>query len=94
MSRAEPTALGADILERALDPLAGASPEAVAELITMAGGLRAPLEAAASLLIARLHRASDDFRATTALCSVTLALSRIGWEMPPPPTRHQRWTWG
>ncbi len=83
-----------DILERALDPVAEASPGAVAELITMAGGRRPPLEAAASLLIARLHRKSDDFGATRALRSVTAALSRIGWEMPAPPTRHRRWTWG
>jgi hypothetical protein len=74
--------------------IAEASPDAVAELITMAGGRRPPLEAAASVLIARLHRKSDDFGATRALRSVTAALSRIGWEMPPPPTRRRRWTWG
>jgi hypothetical protein len=83
--------LGAAILERALDPAAGESPDAVAELITMAEGLRPPLEAAASLLIARLHRKSDDFSATRALCSVTAALSRIGWEMPSVPVR-RRWS--
>jgi hypothetical protein len=94
MSSAEPTVLGADILEWALDPVSEASPDAVAELITMAGGRRPPLEVAASLLIARLHRRSDDFGATRALGSVSAALSRIGWEMPPPPTRHWRWTWG
>jgi hypothetical protein len=94
MSSAEPTGLGADILERALDPVAQASPDAVAELITMAGGRRPSLEAAASLLVARLHRKSDDFGATRALGTVTAALSRIGWEMPPPPSRHWRWTWG
>ena len=82
------------ILERALDPVAAQSPDAVTELITMAEGRRPPLEAAASRLIARLHRKSDDFDATTALRSVTAALSRIGWEMPPPPTGHWRWTWG
>jgi hypothetical protein len=94
MSSAEPAELGADILERALDPVTEASPDAVAELIALAGGRRPPLEAAASLLIARLHRRSDDFGATRALCSVTAALSRIGWEMPPPPTGRRRWTWG
>jgi hypothetical protein len=62
----------------------------VAELITMAEGRRAPLEAAASLLIARLHRKSDDFGATMALCSVTAALSRIGWDMPSLPSQ-RRW---
>jgi len=74
--------------------LAEASPDAVAELVTMAGGCRPPLEEAASLLMARLHRKSDDFSATRALRSITAALSQIGWEMPPPPTRRQRWTWG
>jgi hypothetical protein len=90
----EPAVLGAEILERALDPAAAASPDAVTDLVTLAEGRRKPLEAAASLLIARLHRRSDDFGATTALRSVTAALSRIGWEMSPPPTRHWRWTWG
>ena len=73
---------GARILERALDPTAGGSADVVAELITMAGGCRPPLERAQSLLIARLHRKSDDFAATGALCSVSAALSRIGWVMP------------
>ena len=82
--------LGAEVLQRALDPAAGASPDAVAELITVCEGRRAPLEAAASLLIARLHRRSDDFSATRALCLVTAALSRIGWDMPSMPTR-RRW---
>lgn len=94
MRSSEQAVFGAQILERALDPVAAASPDAVTELITLAGGKRPPLEAAASLLTARLHRRSDDFRATKALESVTTALSRIGWEMLPPPTRHWRWTWG
>jgi hypothetical protein len=81
--------LGAEILERALE-----SPDAVTELIALAEGQRPPLEVAASLLSARLHRRSDDFGATRALCSVTTALSRIGWEMKPPPTQRRRWTWG
>ena len=90
----EQAVLGAEIMERALDPVAAASPDAVTELITLAEGRRPPLEAAASLLIARLHRRPEDFGATKALGSVTAALSRIGWEMLPPPTRHWRWTWG
>jgi len=94
MRNSEQALLGAEILERALDPVAAESPDAVTELITMAGGRRPALEAAASLLIARLHRRSDDFGATRALGSVTAALSRIGWEMPPPPTQRSRWTWG
>lgn len=92
--RSSEPALGADIVERALDPVAAASPDAVTELITMAEGRRPPLEAAASLLTARLHRRSDDFGATKALESVTAALSQIGWELLSPPTRHWRWTWG
>ena len=87
-------ALGAEILHLALDPVAGAGPDAVANLITMAQGRRLPLEAAASLLIARLHTKSNDFSATRALCSITAALSRIGWDMPAAPTLRRRWTWG
>jgi hypothetical protein len=69
-------------------------PDAVSELLTMAEGRRSPLEAAASLLIARLHRRSDDYDATRELCAVSAALSRIGWAMPPAPARRRRWTWG
>lgn len=90
MRSSERAVLGAEILQRALDPAAGASPDAVDELITMAEGRRLPLEAAASLLISMLHRKSDDFSATRALCSVTAALSRIGWDMPSVPSR-RRW---
>jgi hypothetical protein len=90
----DPAALGAEILERSLDPVAAASSDAVAELIKIAEGRRPPLEEAASLLTARLHRRSDDFDATKALEAVTAALSQIGWEMLSPPTRHWRWTWG
>ena len=94
MRSSEQAVLGADVMALALDPVAAESPDAVTDLITMAGGQRPPLEAAASLLSAKLHRKSDDFGATRALGSVTAALSRIGWEMLPPPTRHWRWTWG
>ena len=90
----EQAVLGAEILERALDPVAAESPDAVSELITLAQGRRPRLDAAASLLIARLHRRSDDFAATRALRSVAAALSRIGWEMAPAPTQRWRWTWG
>ena len=94
MRNSDQAVLGADVLALALDPVAAESPDAVTELITMAGGRRPPLEAAASLLIARLHRRSDDYGATRALGSVTAALSRIGWEMPASPTQRWRWTWG
>ena len=94
MRSSEEAVLGADVMALALDPVAADSPDVVSELITIAGGRRPPLEAAASLLIARLHRRSDDFGATRALRSVTAALSRIGWELLPPPTQRWRWTWG
>jgi hypothetical protein len=90
----EQALLGAEILERALDPVAAESPDAVTDLITLAEGRRPPLDAAASLLIARLHRKSDDFDATRALRSVTAALSLIGRELRPAPTQRGRWTWG
>ena len=91
MQRSEPAVLCAEIVERALHPAEGASPDVVADLITMTQGLRPPLEAAQSVLIARLHWKSDDFGATRALCSVSAALDRIGWEMPSAPTRRHRW---
>ena len=89
MRSSEQAVLGAEVLERALHPAAGGSPDAVGELVAMAGGRRPPLEAAASLLMARLHRRSDDFDATRALSSVSAALSRIGWEMPSVATRQR-----
>lgn len=81
---------GAEIMDRALHPAGGDSPDAIAQLVTLAEGRRAPLEAAKSLLIARLHGRSNDFGATRALASVSAALSRIGWDMRPAPTR-RRW---
>jgi hypothetical protein len=56
----------------------------------MAEGLRPPLEAARLLFVARLTGRSDDFAATRALSAVSAALSRIGWEMRPPPTLRRR----
>ncbi len=92
MRSSEQAVLGREVMELALHPAAGGSPDTVAELVTMAEGCRPPLEAAASLLMARLHRKSDDFDATRALCSVSAALSRIGWEMPIPPTPWRLWS--
>ena len=89
--RSEPAVLCTEIVQRALHPAEGESPDTVADLITMAEGLRPPLEAAQSVLIARLHGQSDDFGATRALCSVSAALNRIGWEMPSAPVRRHRW---
>jgi hypothetical protein len=85
-----PRPSGVEIMERALHPAGGESPDAVAQLVTLAEGRRPPLEAAQSLLVARLHTRSDDFGATRALSLVSAALSRIGWEMRPAPTR-RRW---
>ena len=90
VQRSEPAVLCPEILERALHNAEGGTPDAVADLITMAEGRRPPLEAAQSLLIDRLHRRSDDFDATRALCSVSAALNRIGWDMPVPSGR-RRW---
>jgi hypothetical protein len=90
MRRSEQAALGGNIVQRALEPLAAEAPDVIAELITMSDGRRPALEAAGSMLVARLHRASDDFDATRALCAVNAALSRIGWEMPTPPVRGDR----
>ena len=73
---------GAEVAERALNLAAGASPDAAGELLTMAEGGRRPLEEARKLLGDRLHRRSDDFAATKALCTVGAALSRVGWEAP------------
>jgi hypothetical protein len=78
-------------MERALHLDARSSPDAAGELVRLAEGHRSPLEAAQSLLIARLHRRSDDFAATGALCSVSTALDRIGWVMRSLPVR-RRWT--
>ena len=48
MRSSEGAGLGAEVLQRALDPAATASADAVADLIAVAEGRRAPLEAAAS----------------------------------------------
>ena len=92
MRSSEQEVLGGEVMELALHPAAGGSPDTVAELVTMAEGCRPPLEAAASLLMARLHQRSDDFDATRALCSVSAALSRIGREMPSPPAPWRLWS--
>lgn len=92
MRSSDQALLGAEMLERALQPAVAGSRDAVTDLVSMAGGRRPALEAAASLLVARLHRRSDDFAATRALRSVSDALSRIGWEMPSVPIRRRFWS--
>ena len=71
MTAAIPGPSGAEIMDRALHPAGRESPDAIAQLVTLAEGRRAPLEAAQSLLIARLHGRSNDFGATRALASVS-----------------------
>jgi len=79
------------MMEWALELDAGRAPDAVGKLVGLAEGSRSPLEAAQALLIARLHRRSNDFAATGALGSVGAALDRIGWVMRSLPVR-RRWT--
>lgn len=76
---------GAEIAARALRLATAGSdpPAAVAELLTLAGSRRRPLEEAHFVLVERLHRRSDDFAATTALPFVSAALWNVGW---PPST--------
>ncbi|MGH8971648.1 MAG: hypothetical protein ACRD0C_00385 [Acidimicrobiia bacterium] len=73
---------GAEIAARALAlARAGSDPPAgVAELLTVAGSRRRPLEEAHAVLVQRLHRRSDDFAATTALPLVSAALWNVGWQ--------------
>jgi hypothetical protein len=63
---------------RATSPAAGV----VEELIEIAQRRRAPLEAAHSVLVTRLHRRPDDFDATRALQLVIRALQQVG-QTPP-----------
>ena len=65
------------IMERAVR--AATSPaRVVEELIEIAQGRRAPLEAASTVLVGRLHRRPDDFDATRALLLVIRALQQVG----------------
>jgi hypothetical protein len=68
------------ILERALR--AATSPGVVDELVEIAQGCRAPLEAASTVLVGRLHRRPDDFDATRALQLVIRALQQVGHTLP------------
>jgi hypothetical protein len=80
------------IVERAVR--AGTSPGAgaVEELIEIAQRRRAPLEAAHTVLVERLHRRPDDFDATRALQLVIRALQQVGQTMPvaDAPGRHRK----
>jgi hypothetical protein len=70
------------IVERAARAATSPGAGAVEELITIAEGRRAPLEAAHTVLVERLHRRPDDFDATRALRLVIRALQQVG---PTPP---------
>ena len=68
------------IVERAMRAATSsdAGAGAVEELIRIAQGRRASLEAAHSVLVERLHRRPDDFDATGALLLVIRALQQVG----------------
>lgn len=70
------------ILERAVRATTSPGAGAVEELIDTAQGRRAPLEAAHSVLVERLHRRPDDFDATRALQLVIRALQQVGHTLP------------
>lgn len=69
-----------EIARKAVELAGGADRDvAAAELAALAGHQRQPLEQAAAVFIARLHRRSDDFDATGALRLVHRALDLVGW---------------
>jgi hypothetical protein len=70
------------ILERATRAATSPGAAVVDELIEIAQGYRAPLEAASTVLVGRLHRRPDDFDATGALQLVIRALQQIGHTLP------------
>jgi hypothetical protein len=55
---------------------------AVDELVRLAGGDVAALEAARKDLVGRLRRRSNDYAATSGLTLVNAALSETGWADP------------
>jgi hypothetical protein len=80
------TATNNPIAERAVALAPRRDATAVDELVRLAGGERRPLEDAAQVFIARLHRRSDDYEATNALRLVHRALDAVGWDaMAPQP---------
>jgi hypothetical protein len=70
------------IVERAVHAATSPGAGAVEELIKIAQGRRAPLEAAHTVLVERLHRRPDDFDATRALQLVIRALQQVGHTPP------------
>src|SRR5438445_11382703 len=70
------------IVERAVRAATSSGADAVEELIRIVQGRRAPLEAAHTVLVERLHRRPDDFDATRALQLVIRALQQVGHTLP------------
>jgi len=66
------------IVERAVRAATSPGAGAIEELIDIAQGHRAPLEAAHTVLVERLYRRPDDFDATGALLLVIRALQQVG----------------
>jgi hypothetical protein len=86
------TATNNPIVEHAVALGSRRDPVAVDELVRLAGGQRRPLEEAAQVFIARLHRRSDDYEATNALRLIHRALDTVGWHAvaPQPQPRRSR----
>jgi hypothetical protein len=81
------------ILERATRAATSPATAVVAELVKIAQGYRAPLEAASTVLVGRLHQRPDDFDATGALLLVIRALQHVGHTLPvgaEAPGRHRK----
>ena len=70
------------IMERAVRAATSPGAGVVGELVRIAQGRRAPLEAAHIVLLGRLDRRSDDFDATRALQLVIRALQQVGHTVP------------
>jgi hypothetical protein len=70
------------IVERAVRAATSPGAGAVEELIKIAQGRRAPLEAAHTVLVERLRRRPDDFDATRALQLVIRTLQQVGHTPP------------
>ena len=70
------------IVEHAVRAATSPGTDVVEELVRIAQGRRAPLEAAHTVLLERLHRRSDDFDATRALQLVIRALQQVGHTLP------------
>ena len=70
------------IVERAVRAATSPGAGVVGELVRIAQGRRASLEAAHTILLGRLHHRSDDFDATRALQLMIRALQQVGHTVP------------